>query len=167
MATTHRATRMVIGVLALLAMLGAPVGAQVGKLIDPNMAAENELQQLPHMTATIVKSMLERRPFKSVIELKFGRAVEMRRDAGEARQHEQGHQHEQRSQARGVASHDVPHDHHERERDENDGNELQRLLVMRQQNKLRHRPDQADHEQDENPAAQQLDIVCARICAGT
>ena len=69
MATTHRATRMVIGVLALLAMLGAPVGAQVGKLIDPNMAAENELQQLPHMTATIVKSMLERRPFKSVIEL--------------------------------------------------------------------------------------------------
>ncbi len=69
MATTHRATRMVIGVLALLAMLGAPVGAQVGKLIDPNMAADSELQQLPHMTPAIVKGMLERRPFKSVIEL--------------------------------------------------------------------------------------------------
>jgi len=69
MVTTHRATRMFIGVLAVLAVLASPVGAQVGKLIDPNMAAESELQQLPHMTPAIVKGMLERRPFKSVIEL--------------------------------------------------------------------------------------------------
>ena len=69
MVTTHRATRMFIGVLALLAVLASPVGAQVGKLIDPNMAADSELQQLPHMTPAIVKGMIERRPFKSVIEL--------------------------------------------------------------------------------------------------
>ena len=69
MVTTHRATRMFIGVLAVLAVLASPVGAQVGKLIDPNMAADSELQQLPHMTPAIVKGMLERRPFKSVIEL--------------------------------------------------------------------------------------------------
>ena len=38
-------------------------------LVDPNAAAESELQQLPHMTPAIVKSMIERRPFKSVVEL--------------------------------------------------------------------------------------------------
>ena len=49
---------------------GTPTLAQVGKgLIDPNAAAESELQQLPNMTPAIVKGMIERRPFKSVIEL--------------------------------------------------------------------------------------------------
>jgi len=59
-----------IGAVALLAVVGTVAGAQAGKgLIDPNMAAESELQPLPSMTPAIVKSMLERRPFKSVIEL--------------------------------------------------------------------------------------------------
>ena len=69
MTAMHRAARIVIGVFALLAMLAAPVGAQVGKLIDPNAAAESELAQLPFMTPAIVKSMLEQRPFKSVLDL--------------------------------------------------------------------------------------------------
>src|SRR5207245_1991866 len=56
--------------LLLLAVVGAPVSAQVGKgLIDPNAAAESDLQQLPHMTPAIVKGMVERRPFKSAVEL--------------------------------------------------------------------------------------------------
>ena len=37
--------------------------------LNPNMATENELQQLPHMTPAIVKSMIERRPFATVIDL--------------------------------------------------------------------------------------------------
>jgi len=66
----HRAAGMIVGVLALLAVLAATVSAQVGKeLVDPNVAAEAELQQLPHMTPAIVKSMIERRPFTTVIEL--------------------------------------------------------------------------------------------------
>jgi DNA uptake protein ComE-like DNA-binding protein len=70
MTMMHRATRLYVGVLVLLAVLGTPIFAQVGKgLIDPNVAAESELQQLPHMTPAIMKSMIERRPFKSVIEL--------------------------------------------------------------------------------------------------
>src|SRR5712691_2781727 len=57
-------------VLALLAVQGSPAGAQTGKaLIDPNMAAESDLQSLPTMTPAIVKGMIERRPFKSVVEL--------------------------------------------------------------------------------------------------
>jgi DNA uptake protein ComE-like DNA-binding protein len=54
----------------VLLLLALPVGAQVGKgLLDANMAAENELQQLPHMTPAIVKSMIARRPFATVIDL--------------------------------------------------------------------------------------------------
>jgi len=80
--TTHRATGRLAGgiagriigvlvvVLALLAAQGTPAGAQAGKgLIDPNTAAESDLQSLPAMTPAIVKGMIERRPFKSVVEL--------------------------------------------------------------------------------------------------
>jgi DNA uptake protein ComE-like DNA-binding protein len=56
--------------LALLAVQASPARAQAAKgLIDPNAAAESDLQSLPAMTPAIVKGMIERRPFKSVIEL--------------------------------------------------------------------------------------------------
>jgi DNA uptake protein ComE-like DNA-binding protein len=69
----HRAGGGVIAMLAVaLALLvqGSPAGAQAGKgLIDPNTAAETDLQALPAMTPAIVKGIMERRPFKSVVEL--------------------------------------------------------------------------------------------------
>jgi DNA uptake protein ComE-like DNA-binding protein len=56
--------------VALLAVQASPARAQAAKgLIDPNAAAESELQGLPAMTPAIVKGMIERRPFKSVVEL--------------------------------------------------------------------------------------------------
>src|SRR5216684_932856 len=56
--------------LALLAVQASPARAQAAKgLIDPNTAAESDLQSLPAMTPAIVKGMIERRPFKSVVEL--------------------------------------------------------------------------------------------------
>jgi DNA uptake protein ComE-like DNA-binding protein len=56
--------------LTLLAISGSPAGAQAAKgLINPNTATETELQALPAMTPAIVKGMIERRPFKSVVEL--------------------------------------------------------------------------------------------------
>jgi DNA uptake protein ComE-like DNA-binding protein len=63
-----------IGTLALAltlpAISGSPAGAQATKgLIDPNTATQTELQALPAMTPAIVKGMIERRPFKSVVEL--------------------------------------------------------------------------------------------------
>jgi DNA uptake protein ComE-like DNA-binding protein len=63
------AAMVLVGVLAFLAVLGSPAGAQVGKLVDPNMASESELAQLPHMTPDIVKGMVAKRPFKTVVEL--------------------------------------------------------------------------------------------------
>jgi DNA uptake protein ComE-like DNA-binding protein len=71
--TMHRAGGF-IGMLALalslLAIDGSPAGAQAAKgLVDPNTAAESELQALPAMTPALVKAMIERRPFKSVVEL--------------------------------------------------------------------------------------------------
>ena len=72
--TMHRATgwfvAAFIGVMVgMSAAPGVVATAQVGKLIDPNAAAESELAQLPGMTPAVVKGMIERRPFKTVIEL--------------------------------------------------------------------------------------------------
>jgi DNA uptake protein ComE-like DNA-binding protein len=72
--TTHRVAGGFIGMLALavalLVMHGSPAGAQAAKgMIDPNTAAESELQALPAMTPAIVKGMIERRPFKTVVDL--------------------------------------------------------------------------------------------------
>ncbi len=56
--------------LALLVAAAEPAVAQTGKgLVDPNEAGESELAQLPHMTAAIAKGMVEKRPFKTVVEL--------------------------------------------------------------------------------------------------
>jgi DNA uptake protein ComE-like DNA-binding protein len=63
------AAMVLLGAGAFLAVLGSPAGAQVGKLVDPNMASEAELQPLPHMTPDIVKGMMAKRPFKTVVEL--------------------------------------------------------------------------------------------------
>jgi DNA uptake protein ComE-like DNA-binding protein len=72
--TMHRVASRFFGMLALalalLAVQASPSPAQVAKgLIDPNTAAESELQVLPGMTPAIVKGIIERRPFKSVVEL--------------------------------------------------------------------------------------------------
>lgn len=56
--------------LTLLAtnLLFAQLGKQQG-LLDPNVAGEKELLALPHLNATLVKSILDRRPFLSILEL--------------------------------------------------------------------------------------------------
>jgi DNA uptake protein ComE-like DNA-binding protein len=70
----HRVAGGFFGMLALavalLAVQASSSRAQVAKgLIDPNTAAESDLQSLPAMTPAIVKGMIERRPFKTVVEL--------------------------------------------------------------------------------------------------
>ncbi len=69
MSKLYRAARAIAGVITLLALLAWPAAAQVGKLVDPNMASESELQSLPHMTPDIAKAMVAKRPFKTVVEL--------------------------------------------------------------------------------------------------
>ena len=68
MTLMHRALRAIVGV-GFLAFLAMAAGAQIGKLVDPNTAAESELQQLPNMTPAIVKGMIEHRPYKTVVDL--------------------------------------------------------------------------------------------------
>src|SRR5262252_1517585 len=71
--TTHRVAGLLIATLALAVVVlaqGSPAGGQAAKgLIDPNTAAQSDLQALPAMTPAIVKAMMERRPFKTVVEL--------------------------------------------------------------------------------------------------
>jgi DNA uptake protein ComE-like DNA-binding protein len=55
-----------------LVALAAPAPAQVGKsvaIVDANIASEKELAALPHLNATLVKSILDQRPFPSITEL--------------------------------------------------------------------------------------------------
>ena len=68
----YRAISVLAGAFALLAAAAGPAGAQApGKpgLLDANMATETELSQLPQMTPAIAKGLVERRPFKSVVDL--------------------------------------------------------------------------------------------------
>lgn len=71
--TTYRAgglIGMLAFALALLVTHPSPAAAQAATaLINPNTAAASELQALPAMTPTVVKGIIERRPFKSVVEL--------------------------------------------------------------------------------------------------
>jgi DNA uptake protein ComE-like DNA-binding protein len=54
------------------ALFVVPVEAQVGRSqasIDPNIATEQQLLALPHLNATTVKSIMERRPFLTMTQL--------------------------------------------------------------------------------------------------
>ena len=68
---TRRRTTVTLGsALVIAATLAASVRAQVGKgLIDANVAAEAELRTVAPLTPAIVKSLIEKRPFTSVLEL--------------------------------------------------------------------------------------------------
>ena len=66
------AKSLVLGAAVLtVALFAAPAAsAQVAKgLVDPNVASEKELLSLPHMTAPIVKALMQRRPFLSATDL--------------------------------------------------------------------------------------------------
>ncbi len=58
--------------LAVAAGFTVGVEGQAGRrqdLIDPNIASEKDLSALPHLNATIVKGIMERRPFLSMTDL--------------------------------------------------------------------------------------------------
>jgi DNA uptake protein ComE-like DNA-binding protein len=70
MMTLHQALLKTVSAILLLAGLAGSVRAQAGKgLIDPNIAAEGDLQALPHMTPAIAKDLIAKRPFMSVLDL--------------------------------------------------------------------------------------------------
>jgi len=68
---TRRRTTVTLGsALVIAATLAASVRAQVGKgLIDANVAAETELRTVAPLTPAIVKALIDKRPFMSVLEL--------------------------------------------------------------------------------------------------
>jgi DNA uptake protein ComE-like DNA-binding protein len=53
-------------------LVSAPAIAQVGKpvtIVDANIATDKEMSGMPHMTAALVKSVIDARPFQSVTDL--------------------------------------------------------------------------------------------------
>ena len=67
---SRTALRSIATLIALgLALAIAPASAQVGKgLIDLNSAPETELAALPNVTPAIVKGVLEKRPFATIVD---------------------------------------------------------------------------------------------------
>ena len=62
--------QFLVAVIVAFALVAAPAQAQVGKgLLDPNVASEQELGALPHMTPAIVKAILANRPFANIVAL--------------------------------------------------------------------------------------------------
>jgi DNA uptake protein ComE-like DNA-binding protein len=63
---------LVIIAIMSFTLLDGSVTGQVGRqqgLIDPNIAGEKELLALPHLNATIVKGIMDRRPFLRMSDL--------------------------------------------------------------------------------------------------
>jgi DNA uptake protein ComE-like DNA-binding protein len=62
----------VLGSIVLAVGVTVNVEGQVGKslgLLDVNSATEKDLLALPHMTAALVKGIIEKRPFMSILDL--------------------------------------------------------------------------------------------------
>jgi len=58
--------------VAVIMVLSSALSAQVGNhqnVLDANTASEKELVALPHMTATLAKTIVDRRPFASIKDL--------------------------------------------------------------------------------------------------
>jgi DNA uptake protein ComE-like DNA-binding protein len=68
----NRALIAAVIILISAGMLPVPATSQVGKqqeIIDPNIASEKDLLALPHLNATIVKGIMDRRPFLTMADL--------------------------------------------------------------------------------------------------
>ena len=67
---SRSALRSIVTVTAMgLALAISPAAAQVGKgLIDLNSAPETELAALPNVTPALVKGLLEKRPFATIVD---------------------------------------------------------------------------------------------------
>ena len=62
------ATASIALALSLLMNVDSQVGKSLG-LVDANTAAEKDLLTFPSMTPAIVKGLMERRPFPSIVDL--------------------------------------------------------------------------------------------------
>jgi DNA uptake protein ComE-like DNA-binding protein len=62
-------TRTAAIVLVLTTLAGSASGQVAKGLIDPNVATEQELTALPHMTPARVKALMDRRPFGGIRDL--------------------------------------------------------------------------------------------------
>ena len=73
---------LVLGVLAMLGFFNV-VESQVGQpqgLVNPDLASEKELLALPHLNATLAKSIMDQRPFLSMREFNALLAKSLKRE---------------------------------------------------------------------------------------
>ena len=68
MKTKHLVAAALLAVVATAVPARAQVGKSLG-VVDANTAPEKDLLAMPHMTPAIVKGLLEKRPFASILDL--------------------------------------------------------------------------------------------------
>ena len=69
---TRHVRLFVAAVLVGLGAMAVPAHAQVGKsqgIVDANTSSEKDLLAMPHMNAEIVKAIMDKRPFESIVDL--------------------------------------------------------------------------------------------------
>lgn len=72
MSSVKRSVFLSLLVAGCILSVAAPLPAQVGRhqgMTEPNIADEKELMKLPHLNSTLVKGIVERRPFANMIDL--------------------------------------------------------------------------------------------------
>jgi DNA uptake protein ComE-like DNA-binding protein len=67
MNTFKRISMIAAAILVVATALGAQVGKQQG-MIDPNIASEKDLLALPHLNPTLVKGIIDKRPFLTMAD---------------------------------------------------------------------------------------------------
>jgi len=69
--TRHKMTSSLFAAALLaVALIVTPIRAQVGQgLLDVNTASEQQLTALSHMTPAVVKGIMDKRPFMSIVDL--------------------------------------------------------------------------------------------------
>jgi DNA uptake protein ComE-like DNA-binding protein len=67
--TSVRALRSFAAALIVAVTCATAANAQVGAgLLDPNVATDQQLASLPHMTPAVVKNLIAQRPFLSIVD---------------------------------------------------------------------------------------------------
>lgn len=67
-----RRTKLLSLIVAAAVITPLTASAQLGRqmgLVDPNVATEAQLLAVPHLNATVVKALMDKRPFVNVVEL--------------------------------------------------------------------------------------------------
>ena len=97
------------------------------------------------------------------LQLKLHAASIVQHDAERAGRQQEAHHDSQQQHAASAANHEVPHDDDEREPDQEEGHELRRVLIMREEDKLGAGTHEAENDDRQQEAANRRQGIAGRV----